>query len=198
MSLPLTPTDLEAAERRARHLDLVQETQEVAANLMRAAAAKAERALAQDDPPDAPKSAPRQDPVLAVTRLIRILHHAIALENRVANGDTARPRRTFRPVPPPDARRDLFRSEFQRLFRNRKFSDQARRMREVDERIEAVLESDPAKQIAPLDLLEAIAADLHIKLEPKWLSDEVLGMPPRIYPDDPRPPEHRHNNRLNL
>ncbi len=192
---PAAPIDLvaEAAERRARHLAYAQQMQETASRLLALASQRAAEQLAQPKPdPDTPPAETRQprqpDYVLAVARFGRLLNQAMTLEDRVANGAADRARRSFRAPAairrpgPPDPRRALLQHPLHQAVKLEKAPHQAARLREIDERIAHELEADPEQSIKPIDILVAIADDLGIHIEPKRLSDEILGMPPRKPP----------------
>ncbi len=183
---PLTEDD--PAERKSRHLALAQNIQQMAMTLTRSAF---DNAAAQLQSPEAqrapgPGQARPVDHALAFTRLARTVQAAMILEARAAHDDLARrPRPTFAPATAtpatPDSRRPLLRQALHRAVKadpDSSAAERAQRRREIDAKIDQELTADPARHHQAADLLVKLSAGLAIHLDPKDLSDDLLGLPP--------------------
>ena len=159
------------ADRRDRQLDYFRRAAERAMRAIDIAGDQLEYANASGEP------GATASPTLDLARATRALVIAVNAENRVVAGVPA-PR-----APANDRRRPLLREALHKAADAEPDSKiRATLHRELDLRIEETLLTDPDSEVELPEHLCALADEFHLALDVTTLSDELLGMAPRIYP----------------
>ena len=158
------------ADRRDRQLDYFRRAADKAMRAIDIASEQLEAAHATGEP------GATASPTLDLARATRALVSAVSAENRVVAGIPA-PR-----APASDTRRPLLREALHTvadLEPNPKLRHALHR--NLDDRIEETLLTDPDSAVSLTHHLFALADEFDLSLDITKLSDEVLGRPPRIY-----------------
>jgi hypothetical protein len=166
-----TPALETAEQRRQRHAIQLRRLSEI--NML-AAELAAEELTRPADAAAAPTKAARSSATLNLARATRAVIQIIAMENRILDPKPdarARPR-----VTRADPRRALLREPLHACVQAEPDRAQLRRM--IDGRLDEELESDPDHQRSPLDIINNIADEFGLKIDPVQLSDEILGIKP--------------------
>jgi hypothetical protein len=168
-------------ERKARHLRMLRELAELAMELA-TLAAKHARAKAAEPAP-AKRPAGTTDPAVLFTRLSRSVQQSIALEARLAAGDTTAGRQARGRTVRSDPRRSPLRNMV--LIFTKKHPDQNALQHESNEQIDCELTADPEQKVALCDILETVCEDLDIKIDYNLLPNDLLrlALPPGFDPD---------------
>jgi hypothetical protein len=207
--MAITPTEPDSANpRTARHLRLCAEMADLAADLARAAAARA--LLELTEPPATPEPAPEPAPepspapvaaraatprrpsgtslripsckpvsaALLFTHLVATMRACIELEARLAAALTTPSAAAAAQAP--DPRRDVLSRAFRHILQDH--PGRAQLLRQTTEQFEAHLAADPAQTTPHSDILCTIADDLGIEIDFAHLPDEFLGIPPATAP----------------
>ena len=205
---PIEPED--PAARTARHLRMLAELAELGRQLARATAAKALADLAEPDPPEEPAeelqaeelppepaqaaiprrtaarssgTAPRKtDPVTSFLRLAKAVCEVIALEAGLAAGPA-----TKSGLVPPALRADPRRETLLKAFREvtEHTQDRGGLRAEFTSRLDQELTADPEKILSLPEIFYPLCKALGIELDARKLSDEIIGMDPWDYENDP-------------
>ena len=168
------------AERRARQLAWFRRLGELGMRAAEVAAERIEDAHAQG------LDADTASPTLDLARATRAVTAAVNAENRVARGDDLEPANPRVGPTPFDSRRAPLREALY-LAVNAEPTPAARTAlrRAIDRELEAALLADPAAETPIDEVLADVSDTLGIQLDYSKLSDEVIGMPPRIYHQPP-------------
>jgi hypothetical protein len=173
-------------ERKARHLRMLRELAELAMELAMLAAQRAGAAAASpSSDPETAKTTRRArtaDPAALFTRLSRSVQQSIALEARLAAGQTSPAREARGRTVRSDPRRSPLRNMVT-IF-TAKHPDQTALQRRSSEQIDTELAADPEQTVALCAILETVCEDLGIKADYNLLPNDLLrlALPPASTP----------------
>ena len=202
------------ATRTARHLRMLADLEELGMQLARATAAKALAELAEPDPPEeeaeeplcepptaepkpeaaqaaaqrrtAPKSSgttPRKtDAVTSFIRLAKAVCELIALEAGLTAGPATKSG-LVSPALRADPRREPLLKAFREVTEHTQ--DKSAVRYEMSYRMDQELTADPEQLLGLPEIFYPICRALGIELDVSKLSDEIIGMDPWNYDDDP-------------
>ena len=184
------------AESRVRQLATFRRLTELNLQAAEIAAARLRDAATQGVAADAASA------TLDLARASRAAALAASQENRIRRGeDPEPPRPAARPAAPSRTPFDPRRAPLRAALHQAADSEpnraaRAALRRDIDEALEQELLADPDREIPIDEVLCAVCETLDLELDPKNLSDEVLGMPPRTYLPNlaPRPEAFPHDN----